>query len=243
MSLRSLVNFVVPPRVKDRIKRDLGVPSIDRTLYAMRANGFHPQTVLDIGAYKGDWMKLCRSVWPASSVLMIEASPDRAAILRELATSTTGLSAECALLGATATEAARFYEQDSASSALPEGAKSGQPFVSLPMLTLDELTRGTIFESPELIKLDVQGYELEVLRGGKTALKSAEAVLLEVNLIPVYEGAPLLQEVVEFMAAEGFRAYDIAGMIRRPLDGALWQTDIVFVRYRSPLISSSSYGM
>ncbi len=163
-------------------------------------------------------------------------------MLGQLAAGRQDLAVECALLGASATEAVKFYEQDSASSALPEGAKSEQLFVNLPMRTLDELTQGTVFETPELIKLDVQGFELEVLKGGKTALSGAEAVLLEVNLIPVYEGAPLLQEVVDFMSAEGFRAYDIAGMIRRPRDGALWQTDMVFVRYDSPLISSSSYG-
>jgi FkbM family methyltransferase len=243
MSFISLAKRVVPTGIKDRLKRDLGVPSIDRTLYAMRANGFYPRAVLDIGAYKGDWMKLCKAVWPESSVLMVEASPERSAILQQLTLGRQELSAECALLGAAATEAVRFYEQDSASSALPEGAKLEQPFVNLPMRTLDELVHGTVFEKPELIKLDVQGYELEVLKGGKTALSRAEAVLLEVNLIPVYAGAPLLEGVVDFMAAEGFRAYDIAGMIRRPLDGALWQMDMVFVRYDSPLISSSSYGV
>ncbi len=109
------------------------------------------------------------------------------------------------------------------------------------MRTLDAMTQGTRFREPDLIKLDVQGYELEILKGGRETLRSAQAVLMEVNLLPIYRGAPLLQEAVDFLGAAGFRAYDFSGMIRRPLDGALWQADVVFVRSNSPLVSSDRY--
>ena len=69
----------------------------------------------------------------------------------------------------------------------------------------------------------------------------AEVVLTEVNFIPIYRDAPLLSDVVRFFAEAGFRAYDLATLYRRPLDGALWQTDIVFVRNASRLISSVQY--
>jgi FkbM family methyltransferase len=242
MTLSSLVKSAIPEHIKEKVKRDLGMPSVDRALYSMRSNGFHPSVVLDIGAYKGHWMTLCKQIWPKSSVLMIEASPERAEKLKRLALGRPDVAAKCALLGPSAKMETPFYEQDSSSSALPEAAKVNQPFTTLPMRTLDDLTRGTLFDRPDLIKLDVQGYEIEVLKGGTGALEFAEAVLIEVNLIPVYKGAPLLQDAVEFLAAAGFRAYDIASLIRRPLDGALWQADMVFVRNTSALISSAAYG-
>ena len=63
-----------------------------------------------------------------------------------------------------------------------------------------------------------------------------EAVLVEVATIEVNEGAPLIHEVLPFVKSLGVVAYDILQLHRRPLDRALNQVDIVFVRERSDLI-------
>jgi hypothetical protein len=80
------------------------------------------------------------------------------------------------------------------------------------------------------LKIDVQGYELEVLRGATNSLQAFEAVLLEVAIIEINEGAPLLHEVTTFMAARGFIASEICEIHRRPLDKAMSQIDVIFVR-------------
>jgi FkbM family methyltransferase len=207
----------------------------------LRANGFTPRVAIDAGAYHGEWTDLCKEIWPQSSVLMLEGNPERAAVLKRSLSRWHGVSAEQVLLGPASEAAVPFYEQEAASSVLPETAKENQPFIMLPMRALDDVTAGTIFRKPDLIKLDVQGYELDSLKGGRLTLESAEVVLTEVNFIPIYDGAPLVREVMEFFADAGFRAYDIATFYRRPLDGALWQTDMFFVRYESPLIASVRY--
>jgi len=66
-------------------------------------------------------------------------------------------------------------------------------------------------------------------------------VLMEVNLLPIYEGAPLLHETIAFMTDSGFRAYDFCSAMRRPLDDALFQTDMIFVRQDSPIIASKRW--
>lgn len=66
--------------------------------------------------------------------------------------------------------------------------------------------------------------------------------MMEVNLIAVYEGAPLVDETVAYMAARGFRVYDVCTFFRRPLDNALWQMDMVFVRATSPLMASTRWA-
>ncbi len=86
-----------------------------------------------------------------------------------------------------------------------------------------------------LLKVDVQGYELEVLRGGTRTLALAEVVLLEVSLLEYNQGAPLMPEVVAFMASAGFVPYDVCGQFRRETDNALCQIDIMFVRRESAL--------
>lgn len=239
--MNRLVKRMVPARFKEALKKDLGVPSMERSLAALQANGFSPRVVIDIGAYKGEWTVFCKDLWPESSVLMLEGNPQRAAALQDMSKRWGGVSAEHALLGPAAQSAVPFYEQESASSVLPEAAKKNQPFTTLPMRTLDEVTAGTIFSKPDFLKLDVQGYELDILKGGRLTLQGAEVVLTEVNFIAIYQGAPLLRDVIEFFEGEGLRAYDIATLYRRPLDGALWQADLIFVRHNSPLVSSLRY--
>jgi hypothetical protein len=61
------------------------------------------------------------------------------------------------------------------------------------------------------------------------------AVLAEVNLLDLYKGAHLLDDLVILLRESGFVAYDVCGFWRRPLDNALWQADFIFVPADSPL--------
>ena len=60
-------------------------------------------------------------------------------------------------------------------------------------------------EDVSLLNIDVQGAELSVLKGAERALRSIDAVICEVNLIELYEGAALEPEIVAFLAGCGFR--------------------------------------
>jgi hypothetical protein len=122
---------------------------------------------------------------------------------------------------------------ESGSSVLEERSGVERKPVKLKQRTLDLVTQD--LAGADLIKIDVQGYELEVLRGGKETLAKAQAVLIELSLIEVNAGAPLLDEALSFMRAAGFVAYDILEIHRRPLDGAMNQIDVLFVREESPL--------
>jgi len=87
----------------------------------------------------------------------------------------------------------------------------------------------------DFIKMDVQGYELEVLRGATRAMAQAQAIYLEVSLVPINQGCPLIDEVMQFMTGRGFRLLDFCSQNRRK-DGILWQTDLMFVRNGTPLV-------
>jgi len=89
--------------------------------------------------------------------------------------------------------------------------------------------------SPDLIKIDVQGYELEVLKGGVETLAKAQAVVVELSLLEINKGCPLLDEALSFMRSHRFVSYDIVELHRRPLDGAMNQVDVLFVPEDSPL--------
>lgn len=240
--LNKLIRALIPEQVITKLKYSYHVPDMEWSLSNLRANGFHPESIVDIGAYEGEWTKMTRALFPEASFLMIEAQASKKEKLQMLADKLPGVDYEICLLGAQAETAVPFYINETVSSALPETSKTEQEYVDLPMLTLDEVLTQKNMKSPDLIKLDVQGFELEVLKGGVEAMKKAEVVLMEVSLIDINQGAPLIDEVIAFMKHSNFRCYDICSMVRRPLDKALWQTDILFVKEGSALISSKNWA-
>jgi hypothetical protein len=80
-----------------------------------------------------------------------------------------------------------------------------------------------------------------VLKGSTSILRNIDAILLEVAVIEVNEGAPLLHDVLAHMKSIGFVTYDVLEIHRRPLDKALNQIDILFIREASALLSDKRH--
>jgi hypothetical protein len=112
----------------------------------------------------------------------------------------------------------------------------GQPR-SVQLRTLDSFIATHALTAPLLLKADVQGYELEVLKGASRCLDLCELLLIEVSFRRLYDASPLAHDVVGFLGARGFRVYDICSFVQRPADNELAQCDIVFVREGSKLFA------
>jgi FkbM family methyltransferase len=80
------------------------------------------------------------------------------------------------------------------------------------------------------LKLDVQGAEHLILKGGGQCLDRFAYALLEVSLRPMSEGGPGIEDILQMMSELGFTVFDWAGDWRSPIDGALIQQDILFIR-------------
>jgi FkbM family methyltransferase len=100
----------------------------------------------------------------------------------------------------------------------------------VPVVTIDEVCSERKLQGPYLVKIDVQGAELNVLAGAPETLKKTEVVILEVTLFEMLIGGPQLFDVMVYMKKRGFVLYDTWGFLYRPYDGALAQMDITFVR-------------
>lgn len=242
-TVRTFSGFL-PAEWKRRVKTTLfEAPDTEASLRRMRALGFNPAVAIDVGAYVGEWTTGFRRIFSGARVLMVEPQPSHIHRLRSMTAACAEIELAPVLLGACPQGSVAFYLSESASSVLPEPERrQSVEVISIPMTTLDEVTAGSKFARPDFIKLDVQGYELEVLKGGEKILRSAQAVLMEVNLLPILDGAPLFHEAVHFMGERGFRLYDLCTFFRRPYDGALWQVDAIFVRSSSPLVASRRWA-
>lgn len=81
-----------------------------------------------------------------------------------------------------------------------------------------------------VLKIDVQGYEGQVLKGAPRVLESCRAVISEMSLVPLYEGQVLAKALWELLAANGFELWGLEPGFRNPVTGRLLQFDGVFVR-------------
>jgi FkbM family methyltransferase len=112
-------------------------------------------------------------------------------------------------------------------SAAPDSTPIGSHKADI--ITLDSLLdtwknhKGNIF-----LKIDTQGFELEVLRGASETLKLVTAVQLELSIIELYEDQALYGYFFNFFESRGFRLYQLIPGFLDPKDGQLLQFDAIF---------------
>jgi hypothetical protein len=80
------------------------------------------------------------------------------------------------------------------------------------------------------VKIDVQGFEDQVIQGGQTTLARARVALVELSVEPLYDNQPLFHEVYERMVALGFRFRGAHNQLFHPQDGRVLQVDGIFTR-------------
>ena len=216
--------------LRNYLNRRLDVPSIPIALDRLAAAGFTPDRIFDVGAHNGDFTEMCLSRWPAAEMACFEVLEPQLRLLRQKFGKHQSIRIFPALLGAQSRSQVAFNINDTASSVLTDSSQQAYPVHAYPMMTIDEVVEKH-YEGggPDFLKIDVQGYELEVLKGAERSLSALRVILVETNLLDIYKDVPLLPEVMEWMNARGWTPYDVCGITRRPLDRALWQADFVFV--------------
>ncbi len=215
---------------------------MDIKLRKLQKRGLDVRMAIDGGAADGGWARELRKVFPAAEILCIEPREEMQCILAETARELTNVHTAKMLLGKT-TGTQEFFQLGDNSSMLP-GATHGKfgTVVLEPVDTLDNLLARMQLTSPDYIKLDLQGAELIALQGAIQTLKTASAVQLEVNFIPFQDQGALVGDVVAFMRDHGYRICEIFALWTRPLDGALAQGDVLFLREGHPLFGDKRWS-
>jgi FkbM family methyltransferase len=233
---------LVPQGIKDYLKKTSGVPDMFFSLERLSSLGFAPRNILDVGAFEGMWTANCLKIFPDANYLMVEAMRQKETKLQKMSAGRANLKYEIALLGAREGMEVEFTELETASSVLEE-VVTRHDRQKRTTNSLNTILERLTIPSVDLIKLDVQGYELEVLKGFDRFLPSTQAILTEVSLLDIHKGTPLVRDVVNFMYDYGFVMYDICSVeTRRPLDNALWQTDLLFLKEDSRFRKDKRYN-
>jgi FkbM family methyltransferase len=213
------------------------VPRDEGALVRLRRNGIAPAGVLDVGAALGDWSRACGAVFPAARYLLAEPLEEFGpALAAAAATLRDARVVQTAVADAPGELTFNVHVDLVGSSLLREregGEVDGAPR-TVSVTTVDALVEEHGLRPPFLLKADVQGAEERVLRGAERTLREAEAVILEVSFFSYYLGGVAFEPLLAAMHDRGFSVYDVCNLSRRPLDGALSQADVTFVRSDGP---------
>jgi FkbM family methyltransferase len=197
------------------------------------------RTVLDVGANVGQLALACAARFREAEIVAFEPLPRAAAGVRRNAARESRIQIlEYALGEASGT--LPFYERaySHVSSPLPINPANTQPnydprqveVIAVEVRRLDEVCRTLALRPPVLLKLDVQGFELQVLDGAGTLLpESVDYVVVECAFTQLYRGQPSFDEV---HAALGDRGYELVALVGQQVGraGCIIEADSLFRR-------------
>jgi FkbM family methyltransferase len=237
MNVVGIFKSIFPYTLKLKVKNHLGVPSLNWSLSNLKKIGYIPKNVLDIGAYEGHWSSDFLCVFPNANILMLEAQESKSDKLEKFATKYENVNYIIALLSDEDGKSMNFIENETASYISDVNSSNSNIKYSR---KVDSLLSDLGSENPDFIKIDVQGHELEVLKGAEKVLENCVFCLLEVSLLSLGNEPPLIQ-VMNYMNDQGFQLYDISQFMRRPFDKALYQSDFLFIKKNSIFISQKRW--
>ena len=196
-------------------------------------------TVLDVGASRGQFALFAARRFPGAKIHCFEPLPEPAADLRRVMGDRVELH-RTAVGSSTGAAAINISARDDSSSLLPIGSRQEREFpgtgtestIEVPLTTLDQAIAGSP-ERPCLLKIDVQGLELEVLKGAERTLGSVDVALVECSFVELYEGQALADEVVAFLLERGLRLTGVHEVVHSA-GGSAIQADFLFEREQAP---------
>jgi FkbM family methyltransferase len=197
--------------------------------YTKLINYSNPKRFLDIGAHVGDFTRNIIQLAPNCDVIMVEANPNCEPYLQKL-----NFGYDMVALANTKGKAELFVEKANAigtgTSLYKENTEwyADGKFEKVEV-ELDTLDNRSYFadEVIDLVKIDVQGAELDILEGGRKTITRSKYVLIETSLVVYNHGAPLVDAIVPKMKEYGFYMEDILDYLKFSKN-QISQMDILF---------------
>lgn len=204
----------------------------DNILRNLRCAGYRPRSLLDIGAHVGQFTKNFLSVFPDCVPTLIEPNPHCQEDLARLPYERYAMAAseEAGLAELFLTQE---WLQSTGTSLYRENTHFFRDSVLLRhevrKAPLDSLFAGRAFD---FVKIDTQGSELDILRGGRAVLRQADHILIEISLVDYNIGGARAEAVFGELAGMGFHCVDVTEFHRLAgvQNGNLLQLDALFSR-------------
>jgi FkbM family methyltransferase len=195
-------------------------------------------SILDVGSNEGQFAEKILSIFPRAEIHCFEPLPE---VFEKLKLNFRGRSNfryyNYALSDSSA-EMDIYRNEYSPSSSLLEMLelhKSNFDFAVKSVSTkIQTRTLDSFFSkpmlNPVLLKIDVQGYEMQVLQGGELVLQQADVIIIETSFYALYKNQPLFEDIYSHLTIKGFRYVGNIEQLESPKDRQILQADAVFIK-------------
>ncbi|MBN1561074.1 FkbM family methyltransferase [candidate division KSB1 bacterium] len=199
----------------------------------------HINSVIDVGASDGGFAAKARELFRGAKIFSFEPIPSSYKILTKKFASDKNFRAFNVALGNTVGQSEfHLHEHIGASSFLRISNLhiDAHPYtknyskISVALEKLDNLIKIEELTPNILLKLDVQGYEIEVLKGAEELLKYIRCIYSEVCFNKLYEEQPLFDDIIDFLRKRGFHIAGVENIARSMKDGTFLNADVFFTR-------------
>jgi FkbM family methyltransferase len=214
---------------------------MDMCLKGLQKRGFNPAVIADLGAHKGYWSASTAKIYPKAQYYLFEPQAEMVPYINEFLQHHTARHIQAGIGASNSTLRLQIFDDYAGSSFLNNHQADSHNVRSVPVYSIDNLVTEGNIQVPDLCKIDIQGFELEALKGAQTILGKTEVFIIEVSTFEFSPGQPLAHQIIEYLAKYNYVLYDIAGFMNRPHDGAMGQIDLCFVLANSPLRKSNAW--
>ena len=196
--------------------------------------------VVDIGANQGQFTKKILKVLPESKIFCFEPLPDEYNFLKKKFSNYPNISFFNYALGNKAGKT--FFQKNKFSPSssileMSENHKANFPFtastskIEVMLERLDSFLKTINPDDKTLIKIDVQGYESEVILGGEEVIKRSKVILIETSFRELYTGQKLFEDIYRHLNAIGYKYKGSSNNVYSSLSGEILQADSPAPRY------------
>jgi FkbM family methyltransferase len=209
--------------------------------------GLGCRTVVDVGANRGQFALCARRCFPDAEIVSVEPLPGPGDRFRRVFRGDSRVVLHEAAIGPRSGRAAMHVSRrDDSSSLLPITPRQSRTFPGTQEVGTTIVREGRLSEfvsegsirQPALLKLDVQGYELEALKGCSDLLRHFEWIYVECSFAEFYEGQVLGDDLFVWLQQQGYASVELHGQVFDD-DGAILQADALFRRVRDDEASAA----
>lgn len=238
MGLQKIARFVLEKMDWHERMSFLAMKS-EAALARIIARGITVNTVVDIGASTGVWSEATMPYFPNAKYLLVEAQKTHENELKRFVAAHP--NAQYVLKAAGEKAGTIYFDDTEAFGGQSMNERTSEKLTEVPVSSIDEETASRGLPGPYLLKFDVHGFELPILRGAERTLQNTSVLIMECYNFDIAPGSLLFHDMCGHLHDLGFRVADISEPLWRPKDRMLWQMDIFFVRADRPEFQDKSY--
>lgn len=240
--LRKLLNYFKPEKkvenvFTDQKKLDM-MQFVRENLWLKELN---ITKIIDVGANEGQAAERFRALLPNAEIISFEPIPTVYSVLLSNFSDDQNFTAHNFALGNKIETTELFLNEYSPSSSLLKMADEHKKHFAhaqketkqkINIKTLDSINDLIDEKDTVLLKLDVQGFEKNVIVGGKESLKKIKVIIAELSLKTLYDGEPLFDDVYQLLKEQNFKYIGSFDQLKAPVNNEILQQDAIFINQK-----------